>query len=85
MVHGFWLTGPLWTVGIAQDGTVFEVGLLPRRRLVWLRRAAWILELPLDSALPQPGERLTFQVTAGEAVPHAGTSLPLRHTDREPR
>lgn len=84
-VHGFWLRGPLWLVGIAADLTVVTVEPLRRRQVARMPGARWILELPSDFALPRPGDQLAFRASGGEAEVHGGTPLPLRHPDRQPR
>ncbi len=84
MVHGFWLRQTLWLVGIDSRLAVTEIRLLRRRRLAWLRGATWILEIPHGGSLPAVGERLAFYPDDGEADHHARTSLPVRHTHRQP-
>jgi hypothetical protein len=84
-VHGFWLRAPIRIVGIGRDGIVVGVRLLGRRRVAWLRRARWILELPAELDWPREGARLTFLAGGGESDIHAGPSVSLRHSDRQPR
>ena len=57
-VHGFGMREAVWAVGLTRDGEVIEVSRLEPRRLVWLRGAHWILELPIDEEPPRPGQRM---------------------------
>lgn len=83
-VHGFWVRGSLWAVGLAADLTVTAVKPLRRRGVVWLPGCRWILELPSLSPLPRQGDRLAFHRAEGEAGAYGGTPLPLFDTDRQP-
>lgn len=83
-VHGFWLSEPVWLVGLDDDGLVTEVRLLSRRSLAWLRGTRWILELPLDTPLPTVGDRLAFHPDDGEADRRGRTPLRVRNADRQP-
>ncbi|MFP3913402.1 MAG: hypothetical protein ACLFWM_00875 [Actinomycetota bacterium] len=82
-VHGFWLRGPLWVVGVGPDGTVTAVEWLRRRRVIRLRGARWALELPPGHPLPVVGERLALHARRDEASAHARPTLPLCHAHRE--
>lgn len=84
-VHSFWLRAPIRIVGIGQNGVVVGVRLLGRRRVAWMRGARWILELPVELDSPREGTRLTFLGGGGEPDIHAGPSVSLRHSDRQPR
>lgn len=84
-VHGFWLRQPLWVVGVAKDGVVTDVRWLERRRLARLRAGVWVLELPPEADTPVVGDRLTILCPSRQPDDNARPSLPVRHTDRQPR
>ena len=58
-VHGFGMQESLWAVGIDDAGRVTEVRLLRPRRIVRLRGAHSVLELPAWGAPPPAGARLS--------------------------
>lgn len=83
-VHGFWIQRPLIAVGLDRALRVLEVRRLRQRRIVWIRGARWILELPDGNPVPRPGDRLTFCGRGGEPGVDDRPPLPLRHSDRQP-
>jgi hypothetical protein len=54
-VHGVGMRRPLWTVGLDVAGLVVGVRRLDPGRLVWMRGAAWVLELPIERLPPAVG------------------------------
>jgi hypothetical protein len=83
-VHGFWLQRSLTAVGLDRELRVLAVRRLRQRKIVWIRGARWILELPDGCPVPQPGDRLTFCGRDGEPGIDDRSPLPLRHSHRQP-
>jgi hypothetical protein len=57
-VHGFGMRSDLLVVGLDDRFTVISVLVLRPRRVIWLRGARWILEMPPKAAPPPVGSRL---------------------------
>lgn len=83
-VHGFWIRRPLIVVGVDEALRVLAVRRLRRRRIVWIKGARWILELPDGNPNPQPGDRLTLCGRDGEPGVDDRPPLSLRHSHRQP-
>jgi len=73
-VHSFGMRCDLWVCGL-QGMRVVEVRRLRPRRIVWLRGADAILELPIDVEPPPVGLDLSWL--------DARPTDPLRHPDRQ--
>lgn len=58
-VHGFGMKRPLTLVALDRDLTVLRTGRLEPNRVVWMRGARWIVELPDGTTPPSVGTRLT--------------------------
>jgi len=75
--HGFGMAASVAVVGIDVTGGVICRRVLDRRRLVFIRRAVWLLELPTAWPLPDNGETLAWcRATAGrhQLLPPRGGS-----------
>lgn len=83
-VHGFGLDRPLRVVGLDPRGTVVAVRRLNPRRIVFVARAVYLLELPepVGSGVVA-GQQAT--VLASVQCSHAGDALRVRNADRESR
>ncbi len=57
-VHGFGLTDPFYAVALTGDLVVSEVRRVDPGSVAWFRGCKLVLELPIGSDLPVPGERL---------------------------
>ncbi|HUP18229.1 MAG TPA: hypothetical protein VM848_19545 [Acidimicrobiia bacterium] len=60
-VHGFAMREPLLAVGLDRGQRVVGFRVLYPRRVIWIRRAAQILELPIDEEPPPDGAVLTWE------------------------
>ena len=60
-IHSFGMRTPLGWVAFDGAGTVLAAGVLRPGRIVWVRRAAFILEQPAHLGLPLPGTRVSLQ------------------------
>lgn len=58
-VHGFGMDRELVVVGLDADLRVVASTRLRPNRILWLRGARWIVELPADATPPPVGTRLT--------------------------
>lgn len=58
-VHGFGMDRPIILVALDRDLTVIGARRLGPNRLVWVRGARWIVELPEGTTPPRVGTRLT--------------------------
>ncbi|MGF1666517.1 MAG: hypothetical protein ACFCVC_09630 [Acidimicrobiia bacterium] len=59
-VHGLGLRQGLRLVALDADLVVLAVSVLEPARIVWFRRAVFVLEMPLDHPAPPPGVRLSI-------------------------
>ncbi len=59
-VHGFGMRHRLRLVALDADLVVLTVTILEPNRVVWFRRAAFVLETPLDDPGPSLGEKLSI-------------------------
>lgn len=66
-VHGFHLATDLTVVALDRTGAVLEVSRLRPWRVVRVRGAHWMLELPRRHPPPQVGERLQLLARCGES------------------
>ncbi|HEX6947302.1 MAG TPA: hypothetical protein VF246_08120 [Acidimicrobiia bacterium] len=57
-VHGFGMDRELVVVGLDRDLTVIASRVLAPNRVVWIRGASWMVELPAGTKPPPPGTRL---------------------------
>lgn len=57
-VHAVGLTEHLCVVGLDKDGVVLRRKTLCPGKLLRIRGAAWVLELPIDDSGPAVGDRL---------------------------
>ncbi len=57
-VHGFGMDRPLQVVALTRDFVVMSSAVLRPNRLMWVRGARWMIELPADIEPPAPGTRL---------------------------
>lgn len=57
-VHGFGMDRPLRVVALTRDFVVMRSAVLRPNRLMWVRGAKWMIELPQDTPAPAPGTRL---------------------------
>jgi uncharacterized membrane protein (UPF0127 family) len=60
-VHGFGMKEPLLVIGLGERSTVVGYRTLFPRRVVWIRRAVEILELPVGLQPPSAGAVLTWE------------------------
>ncbi len=60
-VHGFGMREPLLAIGLDERRTVVGYRILVPRRVVWIRRAAEMLELPVGRQPPPAGAVLTWE------------------------
>lgn len=58
-VHGFGMDRPLLVVALTRDFEVMSSAVLRPNRLLWVRGASWMVELPEDTEAPAPGTRLS--------------------------
>lgn len=58
-VHGFGMDRPLLVVALARDFEVMSSAVLRPNRLLWVRGARWMVELPEGTEAPAPGTRLS--------------------------
>ena len=65
-VHGFHLATELAVVAIDRVGQVLAVRRLRPWRMIRVRRARWMLELPPRHPLPRVGDRLQLLARDGE-------------------
>lgn len=65
-VHGFHLATELAVVAIDRAGQVLAVRRLRPWRLIRVRKASWMLELPPRHPLPRVGDRLQLLARDGE-------------------
>jgi hypothetical protein len=59
-VHGFGMRHGLRLVALDAELVVLSVRVLEPARVVWLPRATFVLEMPLDHPQPPPGVRLSM-------------------------
>ena len=67
---------PLLVIGLDQRRTVVAIRILIPHRVVWIRGAREILELPVSVLPPQQGAVLTWA--------RGGSADPVRNTHRQP-
>lgn len=65
-VHGFHLATDLAVIAIDRAGQVLAVRRLRPWRMIRVRKARWMLELPLGHPLPRVGDRLQLLARDGE-------------------
>lgn len=65
-VHGFHLAAELAVVAIDRAGQVLAVRRLRPWRMIRVRRARWMLELPSRYPVPRVGDRLQLLARDGE-------------------
>jgi uncharacterized membrane protein (UPF0127 family) len=82
-VHGFGMHAKLGVIGVDDGGVVVGTRCLAPGKLVSIRDAAFVLEVPWEEGLPAPGDRLVVEIAYPDA--NARNSGPLRHTHRQPR
>ena len=75
-VHGFGMRKTLLVIGLDRERRVVGFRVLCPRRVVWIRRARAILELPIDGEPPPAGAVLTWA--------HGGSADLMRNTYRQP-
>jgi uncharacterized membrane protein (UPF0127 family) len=76
-VHSFGMKRDLLLIGLDARGTVIDTRTLRPGRIVTLPTVVFILELNGDRSPPRTGSVLTWH--------GAGSTDPLRHSDRQPR
>jgi hypothetical protein len=59
-VHGFGMRHGLRLVSLDANLVVLAVTVLEPARIVWFRRAAFVLEMPLDHPSPPHGVKLSI-------------------------
>jgi hypothetical protein len=79
MVHGRGLPGPLRLAALDEIGTVVATRILLPGSFVWLRRAAWTLEMPIEMPAPTEGAVLAIYARSGDRQAN-----PLCDPDRQP-
>jgi hypothetical protein len=75
-VHGFGMREPLLAVGLDDQTRVVGFRVLFPRRVVWIRGATRILELPVGAMPPPHGAVLTWE--------RGGSPDSVRNPDRQP-
>lgn len=75
-VHGFGMREPLLAIGLDDRRRVVGFRMLVPRRVVWIRRATEILELPIGPLPPPHGRVLTWS--------RGGSPDLVRNTYRQP-
>ena len=75
-VHGFGMREPLLAVGLDDRTRVVGFRVLFPRRVVWIRGATQILELPVETMPPPHGAVLTWD--------RGGSPDSVRNTHRQP-
>ena len=76
-VHGFGMKEALLVIGLDADGRVLQSGTLRPRRILWIRGATQMLELPAGLLPPERGAVLTWA--------SGGPPGSVRNTHRQPR
>lgn len=71
-VHGIGMREPLWAVGLDAEMTVIAVRRLDPGRIVWIRGARWILEMPIDQEPPAVGEPVRPSAGTGHGAGSTG-------------
>lgn len=66
-VHGFHMASDLTVVALNRAGVVLEVRRLRPWRVIRVRGASWMLELPLHLPCPRAGDRLQLRGRSGES------------------
>lgn len=57
-VHGFGMSRRLTVIGLDPEGRVVAVRALDPRRVVTIRAATWMLEIPTETGAPDVGDLL---------------------------
>jgi len=75
-VHGFGMRKPLLAIGLDGRRRVVGFRILHPRRVVWIRGAREVVELPIGPLPPPPGVVLTWE--------SGGSADLVRNTHRKP-